>query len=192
MRLFIAVPIPESLKDRVGEILLPLRRTNADYKWVEPRNLHLTLAFLGETPEDRIPEIEAAIGKAVEGRGAFELAFGEFGAFDSLERPRVLWLGAREGSASLKEIAEGLLSALREGGLLPEKEKDRPFSAHLTLGRMRSPRDLHRLKAALKSPPSLEGLGCRVDRLVLYESKLSPRGPLYREIYVNTLVNISD
>lgn len=182
MRLFIAVPIPEDLKERVAGILGPLRKSGADYKWVEPKNLHLTLAFLGETPETRVPEIEAAMGGAVEGRAGFDLAFTELGAFDSWARPRVIWIGVGPGAGPLEEIASTLLSDLRKSGLLTEKEKDRPFSAHLTLGRMRSPRSLERLKDALKRLPRLEGLVFRAERLILYESKLSPRGPSYREI----------
>lgn len=187
MRLFIAVPIPEELKARVGRIMGELKKSGADYKWVEPKNLHLTLCFLGETSEGNISAVERAMAGAASGQAAFEMVFQELGAFDSIERPRVLWIGLSRGEAPLREIARKLGQALYEAKLLPEKERTRAFQAHLTLGRMRGPRNIEKLRDLIKSMPPLEGMGCRAQRLVLFESRLSPKGPAYAAVREQTL-----
>lgn len=181
MRLFIAVPLAERVKERAASIIQGLRSSGADFKWVEPRNLHLTLSFLGETPRESIPDLEGAMKLAAQ-QPPFDMAFRELGAFDSLDHPRVLWLGVREGAEALKGLAERLDAILAQDGFLPEKGRGRSFAAHLTLGRMRSPRNLHRLRAALKGTALLEGLRSRVERIVLYESRLSSQGPAYTEL----------
>lgn len=172
MRLFFAAPLEPAARARVAGLVDALARTGADYKWVEPQNLHLTLAFLGETPEDRLPALKEALAAAARGRAAFSLVFDRIGAFDSLKRPRVLWLGASVGAEALAEIAQPLI---------PPDEAARPFKTHLTLGRQRSPRSLRRLQdeiAALKSI-RIEG---RIDRILLLRSALSSKGPTYEEL----------
>jgi 2'-5' RNA ligase len=188
MRLFIAAPISEQAKDGARLAVDDLRRSRADFKWVEAANLHLTLAFFGEAAEAEVPKLEAAMARACAGRAPFELAFGGLGAFDSLERPRVVWIGLREGAKPLTGLAQALREALEGAGLLSEEEKSRGFQAHLTLGRMRSPRNLAALKARLIETPPKAEFRSTVDRLVLYESRLTSEGPVYREVKTQALV----
>jgi 2'-5' RNA ligase len=116
-RLFVALPVDEAVRAAAAEIIDGLRKTGADYKWVEPRNLHLTLRFFGETPLDRIPQIEALMADASV-RPPFELVFSGLGAFSSWEDPRVVWLGVGRGARELAELA-GALGGARMGGLSP-------------------------------------------------------------------------
>lgn len=182
MRLFIAVPVPDGVRSAAGDIIRSLRESGADFKWVEPENLHLTVAFLGEAAEDRVPFLKEAMAEAVRDRASFDFSFGDLGAFDSLDHPRVLWLGVAEGAKALEDLGAALGAALDRRGLLPEKDKGRTFHAHLTLGRMRGPRNLGRLRDILKAMTPQERVACRVERLVLFESRLSSRGPTYREL----------
>jgi len=171
MRLFFAAPLEDDARARVAEIIRALAETEADYKWVEPENLHLTLAFLGETPESRLPGLKEALESAARGKPPFTLVFDRLGAFDSLEHPRVLWLGAGTGARELAALAAPLIP--------PEEE--RPFQAHLTLGRQRGAKNLSRLRQALKGLGAVN-VATRVDRVELLRSRLSAAGPSYETL----------
>lgn len=180
MRLFIAAPISRQVQDKIAALIDDLRAAGADYKWVEPENLHLTLCFLGETPDEKIPAIEKALGVAARGRTAFELGLTELGAFSSLEHPRVIWIGGRAGAPELCAVAAAIDQALRREGIFP-KEPAREFKPHLTLGRLRGPRNFSKLTDRIKILPKLI-FSSNIDRLVLYRSRLSASGPRYSVI----------
>lgn len=179
VRLFIAVPITSAEVQRAAAGLLDhLRGAGADYKWVDPENLHLTLSYHGSALPEQIPVLKKAMAKAAAGRKAFSLGLEGLGAFDSLDSPRVVWVGIGGGVEVLRDIVSALHAALQVAGLLGEDEKNREFRGHLTLGRMRSRRNQERLKEFLNSAPSKLG-ALSVDRLALYESCVSSSGPRY-------------
>lgn len=166
-RLFIAIPVSDEVRQAAGSVIDRLAGTGADYKWVDPSNLHVTLSFIGAATAEETAKAEAAVRQAAH-HAAFDVVFDGLGGFPSVENPHVLWLGLQEGLEKLEELAAGL----------PSRESERTFSPHLTLGRLRTRRGLPRLKRAIKdAPPSL--LRQRVDKLVLYESRLSSKGPTY-------------
>lgn len=177
MRLFIAVPLPTEIQDRAAACLPP---GLPGLRVVQPALLHLTLAFLGETPFARLPEVGAAAAEAARGQAAFPVTFDHAGRFPATGAPATLWLGVGEGAAALGGLAEVLRAALRGRGLALD---ERPFRPHLTLARLRrgtSPADRERILAALAAlriPP----LGTVVERVTVVESVLSPRGPRYTE-----------
>jgi 2'-5' RNA ligase len=166
-RLFIAVPVADEVRRAAARLIAELRLAGADYKWVEPGNLHLTLRFFGATPLERLAEIEVLMRRAAQ-RPRFEVSFGVVGAFDSWDDPKVVWVGVTKGGAELGALAKAC------GGA----EEGRPFSAHLTIGRRRGTTGRDRLRAAaLQSGfPELRQV---VDRVVLFESRLTLRGPTY-------------
>jgi 2'-5' RNA ligase len=186
-RLFIAVPVPDAVRlfvkdlvDRVrtGPVDAPEnpRRTGraaAEPRWVNLDGLHLTVRFLGATPEGRVDAVRGAVDTAAAGLAAFRVAIGGGGAFPSVERPRAIWLGVADPDGGMAHLAAAVARALTEAGWAAE---DRPFTPHLTLARadgVRSgPRVARRLAAAA------DGLEAwfEVDRLVLYESHPG-RGP---------------
>ncbi len=167
MRLFAAALIDEAAREKAWRALRDLEKTGADYKWVERENLHLTLRFFGEKSESDLPALTAALEKAA-AREPFELEFSCVGAFDSLRRPRVLWLGLDKGRGELAEMAAAL-------------GEEKPYQAHLTLGRQRSLKGLGALTKLLASY-ELAPFGCRVERVALIQSHLSPQGPRYAVI----------
>lgn len=182
MRLFIAVSV-DAVVGRLSEVVADLRSSNADCKWVSPENLHLTMQFLGETPEDKVEAIAAAMREACAGRRRFELSFGSLGAFPSAGNPRVIWIGLGEGAQRLEELANALARGLAgQGIVLPEEGRE--FKAHLTIGRVRGPRDLQRLRARMQAwTPEKLALGrVAVDKLSLIQSRLTPKGPIYTAI----------
>lgn len=169
MRLFYAAAADEEVKAAAAEVVARLRRLPAHYRWVDPRDMHVTFRFLGETPEESLPEVEARMREAAAKSAPFELVYGGIGAFESLNEPRVVWIGLDEGAEPMELIAKRL-------GL----DEPRPFSPHLTLGRRKREREPvpPEFLAALRAEPPL-ALRRRVDRISLYASKPAPFGHAY-------------
>ena len=176
MRLFIAVPLPDQVRAALGQLQERLAEAQADVKWVEPANLHLTLKFLGDMPEGQVPAIIEALATAARSAARVELGLGALGAFPSMASPRVVWVGLHEGAQPLAALAQQLELLGRTFGW-PHAE--RPFSPHLTLGRVRSPRGraqlVHALREAAWRPPS----PWPATAVTLYQSVLSSSGPRY-------------
>ena len=167
MRLFIAVAADEEVKAAAAGVVARLRRAPGDYRWVDPRDMHVTFRFLGETSEDKLPEIEALMRRAAAASPPFELVYGGVGAFDSLDDPRVVWIGLEEGAEAMEKIAD-----------LLGRDEERPFSPHLTLGRRRRETAPAEFRAALRVEAPL-ALRRRIERISLYASKPAPFGHAY-------------
>lgn len=178
MRIFIAIPIPEEAKNFLEEFTGRLKQANADVKWVEKENLHFTLRFLGEVEEEKIPLVEQSISSLANFR-AFQAETGTLGVFPSPSSPRVIWIGLKRGEREMLDVAKALNRALREQGFPPE---DKPFQAHLTIGRVRSSRNLSSLKKLLAEiPPPVKEFP--VNEVCLFKSTLTPAGPIYDLLY---------
>lgn len=169
VRAFLAVSLPAEARACAAEAVETLRAAVVgDVRWVPPENQHLTLKFLGEIAEDRIDALVARAGAKLAAVTPFEVALAGFGAFPSAREARVLWLGVARGSAALAKLARKLDTAARVAGA----ERDRrPFSAHLTLGRLREPA---RVEIEKLAPPT--SVTWTVAEVVLYESRLAPDG----------------
>lgn len=175
MRLFIAVPLPTELTDRAAALLpaaLPA------LKRVRPELMHVTLAFLGWTPDDRLDAVVEAAAAASRGLGRFELTFAGAGRFPSRGTPRVVWLGIGAGKEQLGTLAGALADQLRSREL---KFDDRPFAPHLTLARVRPEASgpEGRMVAAAVDQLAVPDLRTPVDRIAVVQSVLSPKGPRY-------------
>jgi 2'-5' RNA ligase len=177
--------LPPPLRERLEETAAPLRSIAAGVSWVSAANYHLTVKFLGDVDEARIPPIIAAVEAAVAGRDPFDLALRGLGAFPGPGRPRVIWAGVRAGAADLAALAGAVEDRLAALGFPREA---RSFSAHVTLGRVREPRRDPALAAALARAEGVELGAARVDRVVLMQSQLSPRGARYTELAALPLV----
>lgn len=170
MRLFVAVTPPPEVREAALEKARSVT-WKGRIRWVPPRNVHLTLKFLGETPEQDVPRLEAALERVCLGRRAFDLALEGVGAFPSTNKARTSWVGAGEGSEPLRTLAEGVESALRDLGFEPEK---RPFHPHATVGRAKGG------QAAMDGEePVSEPLEFRVRSVELVRSRLTDEGAVY-------------
>jgi 2'-5' RNA ligase len=179
LRLFVAVNLDPSLGPAVEEVrrrLLEAWPQGAHLvKWVEPHNLHLTLKFLGPVAASRASRVAEAL-RAIESAAPFDLHLLGLGAFPRPRGARVLWVGVREGSDELGHLARRVEEVLEPLGFGRE---ERPFSAHLTIGRLRTPAYHPELEAALNQNSRVE-IGCqRVHLVELVESRLRPAGPVY-------------
>ena len=177
-RLFVAIPIPEVVAARVGDLIADVRAAlgpDGDrVRWVQMEGLHVTLRFLGPTAPERVGAVAAAVAGAAAGvDGPFEIRLGGAGAFPDAAKPRALWLGIRAGADVIGRLSQAVTAALAADGWPLE---DRPFRPHLTIARTdgvhAGAEAGHRLVAAAAELD----LAFDADRLVLYRSHLG-RGP---------------
>jgi 2'-5' RNA ligase len=168
--------LPETLRTVLATEIEGLGRRGRRVGWVAAENLHLTLKFLGGVETDRLEKVATALAAVAAAGTAFDLTLQGVGAFPSPTRPRVIWAGASSGGAEVAGLAARVEEALAPLGFSPE---GRPFSTHVTLGRVREPRRDPALAAALAGGAAREFGGFHVDQLTLMRSDLSPRGARY-------------
>ncbi len=175
LRLFVAVNLSAEIRQRLAAAQEHLRRARSDVSWVQAENLHLTLKFLGETAEERLSPIRqtlAAIGREHAAFG-FDLAgVGSFGG----RVPRVVWVGVKQGSEPLTALAAHVESALADLGFPREQ---RGFTAHLTLGRVRSSKNVEGLAAGIREIQEEQFGTAPVEAFELMRSELRPSGSVY-------------
>jgi 2'-5' RNA ligase len=178
MRLFVAVDLSEDARRAIAaeqkRIAAALAEAKTRLRWVRSEQLHLTLVFLGEVEDNRVPSVADAVGRDVDAP-AFDVTFSGAGVFPPHRAPRALWIGITAGVSELTALQQELAQRLVDTGV---ELDNRPFSPHLTLGRWRTSRssDGRRALAA-----AAEGAiaRMRVAAATLYQSQLSSSGPVY-------------
>jgi 2'-5' RNA ligase len=179
MRLFFALDLPERVKERLAafqerhEVLRASRTA--------PSQLHLTMAFLGEQPEEVLPLLRRIGAEVANERAAIPLRTATLGGFPRSREARVLWLGL-EPNPRLGDLAAELRAALAAEGVALDRK---PFTAHLTLARFRSPLDI----ASLGQAPEPVSFDAR--ELVLYRSHLQAKGARYEPLGIFRLIQPS-
>lgn len=131
MRLFVALNLPEPEKRRLWAATASLRASGADIRWTPVESIHLTLRFLGEVGEADVDRLRGRLERIAAVHPPFALRIGGVGGFPTLRRARVWWLGI-EPVPALGALQTDVESAMADEGFRPE---DRPFAAHLTIGR---------------------------------------------------------
>ncbi len=131
MRLFIALNLPDKERKKVHKAAKPLRDAELPVRWLEPKTFHLTLKFLGEVRPEVIPAVEEVVERVAGSTRPFSLDIGGFGAFPTIRRPQVIWIGV-EPTPALRCLKQDLEWALAEHGFTRET---RAFHPHVTLGR---------------------------------------------------------
>ncbi len=177
MRCFIGVPLKD-WEEKVGEILDTLAKKTIGIRWVKKENIHITLKFLGETPEEKLASLSRVLKDIVPRYSAFYIERGELGAFPSSASPRVIWLGILDTSGNLSRIAQDIEDGLVVYGW--EKERRR-FHPHITLGRVKG--GVNRKwweKMRERELPDFPPI--RVEEVILYQSILSPQGASYKPL----------
>jgi 2'-5' RNA ligase len=184
-RLFIASDPPVSVKTHLASLQKTLRQSGSDTQWVEPHNIHLTLKFLGDTLPEKTRDIAVLLDKIFKDQKSFVARLDCLGAFPSRHAPRIIWVGLRDDQ-TLGKMAGALETALFPLGFAKE---DRPFQAHMTLGRVRSARNRVALADLLThARESFKEEIFRIDNVTLFESRLSTSGPAYLGLHKVRLV----
>jgi 2'-5' RNA ligase len=181
LRLFIAIELSPEVKQGISRLQTDLKQRLPPrvVRWTNPNGIHLTLKFLGDTPESKVSAVTQGVLAAAAGFEPFELRVTGFGCFPNPRRPRVLWVG-------VPDVPKALAGAQRAIDLqmarLDYARETRPFSPHLTLGRVNervSPAERQAL-ADLLDRTEVGSLGVvPVQEIVLFQSELRPDGAMY-------------
>jgi 2'-5' RNA ligase len=179
IRSFICFEIPEEILFRLKNVQDRLRPHSRGVRWVRSEGIHLTLKFLGDVAENRLPDIARAVQIAVQNIEPFDISLSGFGAFPDFRRPRVFWVGIREKAGILARMQHRIEEELEKGGFPAEK---RPFTPHLTLGRVKFQDNIEAVSRILSG----ENIGVaefRAREVVIKKSELQPSGALYTSLY---------
>lgn len=177
IRTFIALPLPDTVRARVAELILLLAETSADVKWVDTSALHMTLNFLGNVPESDLAEVCRHAQRAAQACTAMSLQCCGVGAFPSATRPKVLWLGLHGDTEELLRLQAALETELDGMGFPREVRRFRP---HVTLGRVRrSGPAVAELQTQLEAHESFDAGSFQASEVVVYASRLARGGPAY-------------
>jgi 2'-5' RNA ligase len=177
-RIFIAVKI------EAGDTLLKMisslksRLSSENIKWVSIDNIHITLAFLGDTEDEQIRNISKMLRTRCEGFGKFEIIIKGSGVFKSLNDPRVIWTGIQP-SEKFNQLNGLIKKGLTEIGIRIEEHQ---FQPHLTLGRIKHLNQGNALKEVIEKFRETEIQNVPVNEVILYESILLVSGPVYKPI----------
>lgn len=193
MRAFVAVEVPEPARSALADLVARLEGTHEPVKWVKgagPALFHVTIKFLGEVPTERVAAVEAALAGAAAGVAPFSLSLRGLGVYPNARRPRVVFSGVEAGAEPLASLAAACETGLEPLGFTREA---RPFSAHVTLGRVKEAHARRRprpnrapepgpgpgLATALAAEQAFAAGPVPVAHLTLFESKLQRTGAVY-------------
>jgi RNA 2',3'-cyclic 3'-phosphodiesterase len=176
MRLFTGLDLPSEVVRALDGLVDGLRAA-VRIKWSQPSNLHITTRFIGEWPEERLPDLRAALA-GLPSHPPIPIHIRKLGFYPNPHAPRVFWAGV-EASPDLAALALGIDRALDPLGLKPE---GRTFSPHLTLARIKEPAPVQKLRETLACMPSPDFGSFTADRFFLYQSRLGPAGSVYTKL----------
>ncbi len=180
VRTFVAVETSEAVRAAAAKLIRKFARCDANVRWVEPENMHLTLKFLGDVDALEIPDVCRAVEQAVAEVPGFSFNVAGAGAFPKIERPRTLWLGVTSGAEELIELNKQIEKGLKTLGYPPD---NRRFSPHLTLGRVkRTGPELDELSELITSLADHPVGTTAVDEVTVFSSELTREGPVYQAL----------
>lgn len=179
IRSFIAVELPQSVRELIGRVQQGLQRRGVKARWVKPGNIHLTVHFFGDISPEQTGSVAAAMAEAA-GCGPIRLEAKGIGVFPGIRRARVVWAGVSGDVAVLAALQRRLAAALGQSGFPVE---DRPFRPHLTLGRFKKSPAPAVLADAIEAEGGFAAVSFQILQLVLFESRLTPGGAIYRKIH---------
>ena len=175
MRSFIAINLPQAIKESVDDMTGRLRRHGPPARWVAGENLHLTMKFLDEIRDDQVMPLRKAIVSVAEGLDPFQIRLEAFGVFPNERKARIFWVGIGGEIETLKTLARDIDGAVEP---LDFEREQRPFSGHITLARFREPGPTDRLMRTA-SDLSYQSEEICIERIDLMRSVLSGKEPTY-------------
>jgi 2'-5' RNA ligase len=175
IRTFIAIKISSELEKAFKNLLKELKKICCNVKWVNPESIHLTLKFLGNLTKSNIKEVFKGTKEAIRDFSSFQIKTKESGAFPSIKKPRVFWVGLEADNQTLIQLQNKIDDELFRLGF----EKDpRRFHPHLTVGRVGSPKNIEEVIQKFVEYPFPE-IRFKVDQILIMKSELTPKGALY-------------
>jgi len=178
-RTFIAVRFSPEVVSELSTLEETLKRTIGDrarIKWVQPHNIHLTLQFLGDVDFTLFPKLSGGLSGAYGDVEPFQVTLAGAGSFPSPRKPRVVWAGIQNGAGELKKLLACTLQVTEPLGF---ERENRPFRAHVTLGRVKNPKNNSDISKQLDRMADHPLGQCQIDSVHLVTSELKPSGPIY-------------
>jgi RNA 2',3'-cyclic 3'-phosphodiesterase len=184
LRTFIAVETPSAIQSAIASSTTSLKNAlpRTLVHWVAPQNVHLTLKFLGDVSPANLERLAEALRVETASHGMFSMSVCGLGAFPNSRRARVIWIGL-EAPPALEDLHRGVEAAAAQLGYVPE---ERPFSPHLTIGRVGqnvSALDLQRIHSALEAGKVDTLDPFWVEAIHIFKSDLQPGGAVYTHLY---------
>jgi len=173
-RLFVALPLARPIVAELTALVHLCRRHAPFVRWVHPEHLHITLKFLGDVEAGQEEQVTAEL-EALQELPPFQFNLADVGAFPDQGRPRVIWTGIADGRQEVAHLAGQVDLLLSRCGF---EREERPFSSHVTIGRVKDGGDFHSLWNAMKAN-TFVGARCTAQEVQLVHSTLTPRGPIY-------------
>ena len=175
-RAFIAIAIPDGIKNQLAGLQSKLKRADADVKWTRPHGIHITLRFMGWLNNDDLEKTKLAITNVAREFSPFDVEVKGSGTFPERGRPRVVWTGISHGEKELQAVAARLDQELIKNDLGPA---DRPFRGHLTLGRVKTGKNINKLVEYLEKEGTISFGAFSANSICLFKSDLRPDGAIY-------------
>ncbi|MBQ2666078.1 RNA 2',3'-cyclic phosphodiesterase [Methanobrevibacter sp.] len=179
IRAFLAIDLADDLKPKINRIIKEFKQIDTKIKYVELTNLHLTLKFFGDIDTNGLDLLENAIKNVVGEFEPFKINITGCGAFPNNNHIKVIWLGI-EDDTLLRDLHDKLDKEFARIGI----DKDRKFSTHLTIGRMKSAKNKNQVKSTIEEFADFEIGEMEVSQISLKKSTLTPRGPIYEDISI--------
>ena len=179
MRLFIAIELPNEIKQGIAKVQEDLKKTGANAGWTRPEGMHLTLKFLGEVPEVKVPEIMQTLDDAAKGTGKLSLSIEGAGAFPHTKNPRVIWIGVGGDVKELGVLQAGIEEAMEKIGFEREARK---FSPHLTLARIKFLKPRDNWQQRIEGIRDVNLGKFEAGQVSLMKSELKRDGAVYRSV----------
>jgi len=176
IRSFIAVKLNDEAHKAVTQAQTCLKQTGCDVKWVAPNNIHLTLKFLGQVPLDKIDTVKGVLNHCLQSTESIETVLTGLGVFPRPQRPRVIWVGLEDKERKIQQLADLIETSLNKIGFPKE---DRAFKSHITIGRVRSLKNVKQLTQTMGKYPLPLGIKQTIEQITFFKSTLTSTGPIY-------------
>jgi len=180
IRAFIAIPLDPKIQRVIERMHDHFKKINSDVNWVASKNIHITLKFLGDVNTEQINSAKQALATLYQSTRPFTVELSQLGAFPNINRPRTLWVGLKDNKQRLSRIAESLEKALSKIGFQGDQK---PFSPHITIGRIRSLKNFDALSKSISNYQIIESCAQTISKIILFQSILSSEGPTYKSLY---------
>lgn len=178
-RTFLAIDLPEKIITQLIDIQDGLKASVKGIRWTRPEGIHLTLKFFGNISENDIVNISGVVEKKTKDARPVTLNVKRVGAFPNFKRPRVMWIGISGEVEQLFFLQEEIDTGLETIGF---QKETRAFRPHLTLGRIKSPREMEGLAKIIEGGEGYTAGSFIAEGLTLFKSDLTPKGAIYTKL----------
>ena len=180
VRCFVAIEIPQPVQELLKPLQTHLQSEIHKASWTKVGNFHLTLKFLGDVRSEAIDAVGKAVQSVARTQVPFSIEFGGIGAFPTLARPQVIWIGLKHGAAPVSRLVKAVNFELEHLGF----PTDNRFHPHLTLGRIKAPINLQSLKSVLRKYDAIDDAVVNVNGITIMQSQLHSNGAIYTPLEV--------